>query len=76
MVWQRLHDPTVGIDEGRRLIEAAKTTILSWAPDREGAFELIYRPRLNRVLEERFAVTFLKRRRRLMLFGEEVEFES
>ncbi|HHM24221.1 MAG TPA: hypothetical protein ENJ23_04190 [Bacteroidetes bacterium] len=35
------------------LVEATRRTILEMFPGKEQAFELIYRPRFNRIIEER-----------------------
>lgn len=40
--------------EAEQLIEACKKNVLRLFPDKEDAFELIYRPRFNRIVEERF----------------------
>ena len=41
-------------EEAEQLIEACKKNVLKLFPDKESAFELIYRPRFNRIIEERF----------------------
>ena len=40
--------------EAEQLIEACKKNVLKLFPDKEDTFELIYRPRFNRIVEERF----------------------
>ena len=42
--------------EGLRLIEAARTAALKLFPDKQETFDLIIRPRLERIVSERFQV--------------------
>ena len=42
--------------EGLRLIEAARTAALRLFPDKQETFDLIIRPRLERIVSERFQV--------------------
>ncbi len=42
------------IEQAQDLVEDVKRAALSLFPGKEEVFELIYRPRFNRVLEERF----------------------
>ena len=49
-----LKQQTMSKKEAEQLIEACKKNVLKLFPDKENAFELIYRPRFNRVVEERF----------------------
>jgi hypothetical protein len=42
--------------EGLRLIEAARTAALRLFPDKQETFDLIIRPRLERIMSERFQV--------------------
>jgi hypothetical protein len=42
-------------EEGIRLIEETKKYVLKLFPDKEFQFELIYRPRFNRILQEKKA---------------------
>jgi hypothetical protein len=41
-------------EEAQELVEDVKRTACSLFPGKEEVFELIYRPRFNRVIEERF----------------------
>lgn len=47
-------DPDLSLDEANDMVANCKTAALAMFPDKELAFELIYRPRLQRVLNERF----------------------
>jgi hypothetical protein len=40
--------------EAQELVENVKRTACGLFPGKEGTFELIYRPRFNRVIQERF----------------------
>ena len=40
--------------EALKLVESLKTLAMNLFPEKEETFELIYRPRLNRVLDKRF----------------------
>jgi len=42
--------------EGLRLIEAARTAALRLFPDKQETFDLVIRPRLERIVSERFQV--------------------
>ena len=42
--------------EGLRLIEAARTAALRLFPDKQETFDLIIRPRLERIVSERFQI--------------------
>lgn len=42
--------------EGLRLIEAARSAALRLFPDKQETFDLIIRPRLERIVSERFQV--------------------
>ncbi len=47
-------DPGLTIEEASQLAAGAKRAALAMFPDKELAFDLIYRPRLQRLLHERF----------------------
>jgi hypothetical protein len=47
-------DPDLTLAEASELIANCKTAALAMFPDKELAFDLIYKPRLQRVLMERF----------------------
>jgi hypothetical protein len=45
------------LEEAQELVEEAKRAACSLFPGKEETFELIYRPRFNRVIEERFGLS-------------------
>jgi hypothetical protein len=47
-------DPNLKLEEANQIVANCKIAALSMFPDKELAFDLIYRPRLQRVLAERF----------------------
>lgn len=47
-------DPGMTIEEASELAASAKRAALALFPDKELAYDLIYRPRLQRLLNERF----------------------
>jgi hypothetical protein len=47
-------DPNLTFDEAMQMISSCKIVALSMFPDKELAFDLIYKPRLQRVVNERF----------------------
>ena len=47
-------DPELTIEEASELIASTKRAALAMFPDKEFAFEILYKPRLQRVLNERF----------------------
>ncbi len=47
-------DPNLSIEEASELVAGAKRAALAMFPDKELAFELLYKPRLQRVMNERF----------------------
>ena len=47
-------DPELTLTEAQDMIANCKTAALAMFPDKELAFDLIYKPRLRRVVEERF----------------------
>jgi hypothetical protein len=47
-------DPGLTIEEASELAAGAKRAALAMFPDKELAYDLIYKPRLQRILRERF----------------------
>lgn len=47
-------DPNLTIEEAAELAAGAKRAALALFPDKELAFDLLYKPRLQRVMRERF----------------------
>jgi hypothetical protein len=47
-------DPALTLGEAVSLVESCKAAALAMFPDKELAFDLIYRPRFERVIKERF----------------------
>jgi hypothetical protein len=47
-------DPNMTVEEASELAAGAKRAALAMFPDKELAFDLIYRPRLQRIIRERF----------------------
>jgi hypothetical protein len=47
-------DPSLTLEEASELAAGARRAALAMFPDKELAFDLIYRPRLQRVMRERF----------------------
>jgi hypothetical protein len=47
-------DPNLTIEEASELAAGAKRAALAMFPDKELAFDLLYRPRLQRLIRERF----------------------
>ena len=47
-------DPNLTVEEASELAAGAKRAALAMFPDKELAFDLLYRPRLQRLLNERF----------------------
>ena len=47
-------DPSLTIEEASELAAGAKRAALSMFPDKELAYDLIYKPRVQRLLRERF----------------------
>ncbi len=46
----------LSIEEAEEMVENVKRAACSLFPGKEATFELIYRPRFNRVIQERFGV--------------------
>jgi len=49
-------DETLTFCEALRLIEAARTAVLRLFPDKDDTFNLVIRPRLERIVHERFQI--------------------
>ena len=49
-------DPNLTLEEAKDLAASSKRAALAMFPDKELAYDLIYRPRLQRVLNERFRI--------------------
>ena len=47
-------DPGLTIEEASELVASTKRAALAMFPDKEFAYEILYRPRLQRLLNERF----------------------
>ncbi|MBV9574323.1 MAG: hypothetical protein JOY93_09740 [Acidobacteriales bacterium] len=47
-------DPNLTVEEASELTAGAKRAALAMFPDKELAFDLIYKPRLQRLMNERF----------------------
>ena len=47
-------DPGMTVEEASELAAGAKRAALAMFPDKELAFDLLYRPRLQRLIRERF----------------------
>jgi hypothetical protein len=47
-------DPDLTVEEASELVANAKRAALAMFPDKEFAFEILYKPRLQRVMRERF----------------------
>lgn len=47
-------DPNLTIEEASELAAGAKRAALAMFPDKELAFDIIYKPRLQRLIGERF----------------------
>src|SRR6266498_6134867 len=47
-------DPNLTIEEASELAAGAKRAALAMFPDKELAYDLLYRPRLQRLIKERF----------------------
>ena len=47
-------DPNLTLEEASELAAGAKKAALAMFPDKELAFDLLYRPRLQRLIRERF----------------------
>jgi len=47
-------DPNLTVEEASELAAGAKRAALAMFPDKELAFDLLYKPRLQRLMNERF----------------------
>jgi hypothetical protein len=47
-------DPNLTIEEASELVAGTKRAALAMFPDKELAYDIIYRPRLQRLMKERF----------------------
>jgi hypothetical protein len=47
-------DPNLSVEEAAELIAGAKRAALAMFPDKELAFDILYKPRLQRLMKERF----------------------
>jgi hypothetical protein len=47
-------DPSLTVEEASELAAGAKKAALAMFPDKELAFDLLYKPRLQRLMRERF----------------------
>jgi hypothetical protein len=49
-------DPNLTIEEASELVANAKRAALAMFPDKELAFDILYKPRLQRLVKERFRI--------------------
>jgi hypothetical protein len=49
-------DPNLTVEEASELIASAKRAALVMFPDKELAFDILYKPRLQRLMKERFRI--------------------
>jgi hypothetical protein len=49
-------DPNLTVEEASELIANAKRAALVMFPDKELAFDILYKPRLQRLMKERFRI--------------------
>ncbi len=49
-------DPNLTIEEASELVAGAKRAALAMFPDKELAYDILYKPRLQRLLNERFKI--------------------
>ena len=47
-------DPNLTVEEASELVAGAKRAALAMFPDKELAYDILYRPRLQRLMRERF----------------------
>lgn len=47
-------DPNLSIEEASELVAGTKRAALAMFPDKEFAYDIIYKPRLQRLMKERF----------------------
>ena len=56
---QSIQQDVLSLEEALKVVEDVKRATCNLFPGKEETFELIYRPRFNRVIQERFGVTSL-----------------
>jgi hypothetical protein len=49
-------DPNLTVEEASELVANAKRAALAMFPDKELAFDILYKPRLQRLMKERFRI--------------------
>ncbi len=49
-------DPDLTVEEASEMVANTKRAALAMFPDKELAFDLLYKPRLQRVIKERFRI--------------------
>jgi hypothetical protein len=49
-------DPNLTLEEASELVAGAKRAALAMFPDKEFAYDILYRPRLQRLMNERFRI--------------------
>lgn len=47
-------DPNLTVEEASELVAGAKRAALAMFPDKELAYDILYKPRLQRLMQERF----------------------
>jgi hypothetical protein len=47
-------DPNMTVEEASELVAGAKRAALAMFPDKEFAYDILYKPRLQRLMNERF----------------------
>jgi hypothetical protein len=49
-------DRTLSVDDAAQMIADTRTAALAMFPDKAGVFDLLYRPKLQRLMRERFRI--------------------
>lgn len=49
-------DPNLTVEEASEIVANAKRAALAMFPDKELAFDILYKPRLQRLMKERFRI--------------------
>jgi len=49
-------DPNLTVEEASEMVANAKRAALAMFPDKELAFDILYKPRLQRIMKERFRI--------------------
>jgi len=49
-------DPNLTVEEASEMVAGAKRAALAMFPDKEFAYDILYKPRLQRLIAERFRV--------------------